>query len=110
VGETRGFVSGSRETYKNLTAPIKFKAQKLAAKFSKKCQVRCKDFAVEGRKQVSDGPSTSKLYAPACSRVVADGGEKGRERQRFLSLPHPPKRAGGGGKGKCDTGGFPTQV
>jgi hypothetical protein len=34
---------------KNLTPPIKFKAQKLAAKFSKKCQVRCKDFGTEGR-------------------------------------------------------------
>jgi hypothetical protein len=29
----------------NLTAPMKFKAQKLAAKLSTKCQVRCKDYS-----------------------------------------------------------------
>jgi hypothetical protein len=31
----------------NLTPPIKFKAQKLAAKLSRKCQVRCKVYRGE---------------------------------------------------------------
>lgn len=31
----------------NLTPPMKFNAQKLAAKFSSKCQVRCKDFTAD---------------------------------------------------------------
>jgi hypothetical protein len=87
---------------KNLTPPIKFKAQKPAAKFSRKCQVRCRDFERKGEKtKVRDtwSRNSSELCAPACSRVVANGREKDRERQRFLRLPHPPKKSGGrGGK------------
>jgi hypothetical protein len=43
-----GGLGSARIFYADLTPPMKFKAQKLAAKLSSKCQVRCNDCVSEG--------------------------------------------------------------
>ena len=80
----------------NLTPPIKFKAQKLAAKFSRKCQVRCKVY----RKGASNSGSHFATIPKQASAhlFVAELLLMKKKRQRFLKLPQPPKRGGKGGK------------
>ena len=49
---------------------MKFIAQKLAAKVSNKCQLRCKDYDKTISKLHGSGPE--KDCIPVCNRVVAD--------------------------------------
>jgi hypothetical protein len=80
----------------NLTPPIKFKAQKLAAKFSRKCQVRCK---VYRREATHSGSHVATIPKQASAHLfVAELLLMKKKCQRFLNLPQPPKRGGKGGK------------
>ncbi len=81
----------------NLTAPIKFKEQKLTAKLSTKCQVRCKDYSRTMYSALqSSGPNfKTKFCSLACNRVVAK--EKNIERKNVsnsCNCPTPEKGEG----------------
>jgi hypothetical protein len=81
---------------------MKFKATKLAAKFSSKFQVRCKD---------CDGVN-NQIYCKCSNRsahllvteLLLGKGER-ENVSDFWVCPTPKK--GLGGKGKCDTEGLP---